>query len=242
MAGPIDDLKSEVRRRWRMLVAPGGPLLRAQDAAAAWLASIEPRERMMLGGAVFLVTGTIWYQSSFAPGGVAYDGARRSLDTVQREVDKLAAERDRLRELQLLAEDPDLRVREQIATEEAELARLNDRLVAAGLDFIAPAPMGEVLQAVEDALRDSDQARLVMLERAEGEGLLQAGSADSSAIVRRRIRLVFESDYTGTIAYLDALEALPFRFAWESFDYSVVEHPLARVEVRFSAFAPETLQ
>lgn len=242
MADVLETLKQDMTQRWRAFVAPGGPLLRAQDAVAAWLAGIEPRERMMLGGAVFLVVGTIWYQSSFAPGSAAHESARRALDTVEQEVDRLRGERDRLRELQLLAEDPDLRVREQIVAEEAELERLNDRLVAAGLDFIAPAPMNEVLQAVEDALRDSDEARLVMLERAEGEGLLQAGGADSSAIVRRRIRLVFESDYTGTIAYLDALEALPFRFAWESFDYSVVDHPLARVEVRFSAFAPETLQ
>jgi hypothetical protein len=44
-------------------------------------------------------------------------------------------------------------------------------------------------------------------------------------------QIVFESDYMNTLAYLNALEKLPWCLSWDSLEYSVKTYPIASVVV-----------
>jgi|TARA_B110000503_G_C7143608_1_gene411967 MSHA biogenesis protein MshJ len=52
-----------------------------------------------------------------------------------------------------------------------------------------------------------------------------------TALYRHGVTFVFEGNYKNIQRYLETLESLPWQFYWQKFDYSVVEHPIARVEL-----------
>jgi len=59
-----------------------------------------------------------------------------------------------------------------------------------------------------------------------------AGNNDellSTGIGRYQLQLQLEGSYLATLRYLRALEALPWKFFWESVDYEVTEYPAARI-------------
>lgn len=229
--------------RWQALTAPGSRYQQTVWMINRFLEQRDPRERAMLAGAVLLVTGTIWYQGFFASGARALKMANHNFDVQNTTNEGLRARVAELELLQQMAEDPDRPVLEQIAEAQTELELLNDRLVEEGLSFIAPAPMSEVITALEGVLEEERSAQLISFERRNGGQLFQSGNGSDASwsIGRNEIHIIFEADYRGAIAYLQAVERLPFKFAWEELKYQVQSYPLARVEVRLSAFAPEEL-
>ena len=52
-----------------------------------------------------------------------------------------------------------------------------------------------------------------------------------TALYRHGVTFVFEGNYKNIQRYLETLESLPWQFYWQKFDYSVVEHPIASVEL-----------
>ncbi len=51
----------------------------------------------------------------------------------------------------------------------------------------------------------------------------------TAGIGRYELRLELQGSYLGTLRYLRALEALPWKFFWEEVNFEVMEHPEARV-------------
>lgn len=50
-------------------------------------------------------------------------------------------------------------------------------------------------------------------------------------IFKHGVRIVFEGDYFKTLAYLRALEAMPWRLYWDNVEYFVTDYPKARVAI-----------
>lgn len=239
----VKEFLQPVVSTWKQWTAPGSAVQQAMWTTNRYLEQREPRERFLLAGSVLLVTGTIWYQGFFAPGAKALDAATGAVTAQEASNEALMQRIDELKLLQQMAENPDQPVIEQIADAQIDLERLNDRLIEEGLSFIAPAPMSEVIAALERVLENENSAQLLYFERRNGERLFQSDGDSSStwSISRSQIDFAFESDYRGAISYLRAVEQLPFKFAWERLDFQVQSHPVARVEVTLSAFAPEEL-
>lgn len=58
----------------------------------------------------------------------------------------------------------------------------------------------------------------------------QQGTEDSDhPLYRHGVKLSFTSDYFGTMAYLQKVEALPWRLFWDKIDYRVTTYPNAEV-------------
>ncbi|NOZ53973.1 MAG: hypothetical protein GXP08_12740 [Gammaproteobacteria bacterium] len=53
----------------------------------------------------------------------------------------------------------------------------------------------------------------------------------SAGIFRHGIEIEFYGDFKSTLSYLQAVEALPWRFYWDEVNYSVEEYPRALVKV-----------
>jgi MSHA biogenesis protein MshJ len=50
-------------------------------------------------------------------------------------------------------------------------------------------------------------------------------------VFRHGPRIRFQGDYLQTLSYLQALEALSWRFVWDSVSLSVTEHPESEVTI-----------
>ena len=190
----------------------------------------EPRERVLLGVAVLLLIGALWYYMSFQPQQQAIQSAQSQIQDAEEQIVDLQGEREELRAE--LEEDPDEQLREEIAELESELDSLRAEIGEEMPEFIDPGHMRRVL---EELLARREGAELVSFQRLSAELMLESETEDDEegvAIYRQPVRMVFEADYPSTVRFLSAVEGLPWEFAWEELSYEVTEHPQARIEIQ----------
>jgi MSHA biogenesis protein MshJ len=105
------------------------------------------------------------------------------------------------------------------------------------VEFIPPEKMAGVLR---DMLSAEGGLHLTQLESLAAEPLFPAEENENNAeeqpelrtqIFKHGMRIVFEGDFFRTLAYLKALEALPWRFYWDNVEYQVLDYPRARVAI-----------
>ena len=95
-----------------------------------------------------------------------------------------------------------------------------------------------LLVAEEDARRmcqDLETAGVCQREAiAVSKRLPATGSAEKTELLqtgigRYTLELQLEGTYLGTLHYLKALEALPWKFFWESADFEIIDYPVAQI-------------
>ena len=193
----------------------------------AWaqrVAALSLRERVLI-----LLTGTILLGAAGIYGWL--DAAdtrlsqeRQALTAAQRDLEILTLENQGKQAR--LGRDPNAQVREQLGSTEQSLARLDAELRAQTVDLIPAHEMPAVLEAL---LSRSANLHMLALTSLKPEPLM-AGEQKAN-LFKHGIRLQLEGGYFDVYQYLKALEALPRHFYWKGFDYRVVEHPKAAVEM-----------
>lgn len=124
------------------------------------------------------------------------------------------------------------------------LAALDAQLQGASGGYVPPQKMVELLQQLLSSQR---ALKLVRLRNLPVEALLPAaGSAEAGAggavapapavaaasgPFIHPVEVVVEGDYLAIVAYLRALEKLPWRVQWRRLDLEVGEYPLNRVRI-----------
>lgn len=216
------------------------PVRLAADQASDWLMGRTPRERVLLASAIFLVVATFWYQSGFSPAATRLGALNSDHRSLQNQQEQLEATINRLEQRIARADDPDEAVRADIDDLELELEALNEALVNRGLDFIATIPMQAAMSRLQDALDTEAGPRLISFERRPGSGITSAQDAPGSGldIRHREIRVVLEGTFGDIVDFLETLEDDAIQLVWRSLEYSVTEHPVARINVRFDLYAP----
>ena len=78
-----------------------------------------------------------------------------------------------------------------------------------------------------------------VVQESVGKGVTGGESSKSPAsddelpeIYRHGLEIEFVGDFSGTVGYLRAIEALPWRLYWDSVSYTVQEHPRALVKIK----------
>jgi MSHA biogenesis protein MshJ len=96
-------------------------------------------------------------------------------------------------------------------------------------------PANKMASMLESVLAMSKGLTLIELRSIApiplSSGVSEADKKAVTALYRHGVTFVFEGNYKDIQRYLETLEALPWQFYWQKFDYSVVEHPIARVEL-----------
>jgi len=131
--------------------------------------------------------------------------------------------------------DPNRGLRRRIKAERDQVRELQTRLQEATGDLISPQDMARFL---EQLLIQEDQLTMLRLQTLEVEPLL--GDADDgtgrgsvqAALHRHGFEIEFSGGYLATLRYLKTLEALPWRFFWDSVDYEVLEYPESVVRLK----------
>lgn len=131
--------------------------------------------------------------------------------------------------------DPDAPVREQLALYQDELEQVNDYIDSTVGSLIKPQQMAKVL---EEVLTRDTRLTLLKVESLGSEPLISAEVEEGGAaagidvgIYRHGLRLEFEGDYLSALAYLKAVQALPWALYWDGFDIVSVKYPKAHITI-----------
>jgi MSHA biogenesis protein MshJ len=205
------------------------PIFAAFAPLAARINALSARERLMTLGAVLVVLYTLWDQLLMQP----LERERRTLAAQLTENQAAATELATRSEILLAAQqsDPDATRRAEAARLVQAIGELDRRLAAEAATLIAPTRMAEVLETL--LLREPGlklvAARSLPPVALDAEHADQPTSAQQTGLFRHGLTLEFEGDFAATLAYLRAIEALPWRLSWQSVDYRVQDWPRARI-------------
>jgi MSHA biogenesis protein MshJ len=122
------------------------------------------------------------------------------------------------------------------------LAALDKELNSVAQGYVAPEHMTEMLR---ELLAEQHGLKLVSLANLPVESLSQpAGSkpdapiaADDRGPFLHPVEMVVEGDYGSVVAYLRALEALPWRIHWQQVELTAGDYPANRVRIVIGALS-----
>ncbi len=215
--------------------------------AARRFDALTLRERVLVILAVLVMVYILWDN-------LIWQTIRQSEERMTGETVEVQEEMQRLaQEIQGLGRrygiDPDADTRQQLADLEKEIDGLKGRARRAAEVLIEPERMAGLLEKV---LMQQKGLKLLSLETLESKPLspppgekdgtpsaaVQAGpktdtetKTEAPLLYAHRFAVEFEGDYLNTLAYLKALEALPWRLLWDGIDYEVTKYPKARVRI-----------
>lgn len=137
-------------------------------------------------------------------------------------------------------DDPVRAASQAVAALKAEIAGLDQRLTGATAGLIEPREMGRVL---EDVLARTARLKLLSLRTLPAEPLVPVAPAAATApaaqpaaaagpqVWRHGVEIEVSGSYLDTLEFLQALEALPWRFYWDRVDFAVEQHPRGRARL-----------
>ncbi len=213
--------------------------LRARLTAAETLFDGKSeRERLQMGLAILAALAALWLLVLHQPQQARREEIARQSES-QREISDTT--RRELATLQAAsAHDPVAAQRDEKERLEVEIADLGARLDAAGTAVLPPR---EIVALLGELLATQSDLRLVRVESLEPEPVLDAAATAKDApppsIFRHPVEIELEAGYLPTLRWVDVLETLPWKLHWDSLDYEVIEHPRAKVLIRFHTLGRE---
>jgi MSHA biogenesis protein MshJ len=145
---------------------------------------------------------------------------------------------------QQIASDPAMELERRIEGTEIAIDSAEQELLAYTGSLIAPDKMAAMLKGL---LQERGSLKLVSLENQPAKPLFDTKTSAKTAenqpsqktdpgmdvfgLYRHGIKLVFKGQYMQSMDYIEALEALPWKFYWHAFDYQVEEYPEALVKL-----------
>jgi len=171
---------------------------------------------------VFFVTDSLAFQPIYQKQQVLLQGIQDQ--EVQLEI--LRVQSNQLREDNTLEQSSPLtQLQQELGDSRQELeSRLNAMLspdkAASVLEQILLKEKGLALNRV-----NTKQATLTSIDEASGDIVV------IDDIKRYELKLQLEGGYLETLRYLQALEALQWKFFWERISFSVTDHPIASIDV-----------
>ncbi|MGR8920242.1 MAG: hypothetical protein ACU85V_11525 [Gammaproteobacteria bacterium] len=201
------------------------------ELVLARLDALKLQERVLLLVAFVAVTGMLFLEFAFDP--MAEE--RRQLGLRVAALNNRIADNDMLTAQIIEASQRDLNqpLRTQLEQTNTAIARFEGEIRERAGELVAPELMPEILRGVLERI---DGLAFASFEGLGPQPLLNGehapGEDDTGAnAIRHGFRISFRGSYLDTIAYLRALEAMPYRFFWDSVDIEVDEHPDADVSI-----------
>lgn len=201
---------------------------------------LQLRERVLVTGAALVLVLFGGYALAVDPLLQTRAKAQAELASIQQQGQQFAQQLDELKAQ--LAKDPGAEMLRQIAQLEQEQQQLGDTLGKAAVDLIPPQLMAT---ALADVLANTGGARLLGLTTlpAEVVSLTNNGDANSDSgrlalLYRHPLKISLTGSFAQVRTLLGNIQALPWRFYWRSFDYSMKDYP--RGELTLELFTLST--
>jgi len=195
------------------------------------------RERIIVLIAALLLIALIWDSAFMAPLDRERKSRLQQIDALRAEISGLDQSIEAL--VAQGATDPQKSGHVTADTLKNEIKELDRRLLGATSGLINPKEMSHVLEQV---LRRAERLTLHGLRTLPPQGVIappgsgiaaQPGAPASAAqIYKHGVELELSGSYLDTLYFLQALEALPWRFFWDRIEFIVEQHPRGRVKLR----------
>jgi MSHA biogenesis protein MshJ len=121
--------------------------------------------------------------------------------------------------------DPDQAIREKLVAQEARLAELNEKLEKLERTLIPPERMNQILKSV---VRGQGGIRVVGFKTLSPQPVALPGAAEGAppGYYRHGFEITVSGHYDELVAYLERLEALPWRLNWAEATLDAADRPL----------------
>jgi MSHA biogenesis protein MshJ len=112
-----------------------------------------------------------------------------------------------------------------------------DAQLTSGAAGFVPAP--KMVEVVHDVLSQQHGLKLISIRNLPMTSLVPPATetAQGTAPYVHPIELVIEGEYGDVLNYLQALEALPWRFRWKTLDLTTKQYPVNRVRIELSTLS-----
>lgn len=201
--------------------------------------ALSLRERMLVSASLLVAIAVTWFMLLTDPMLNASTSAQAELNTVKKTGANL---HQQLQALKLKEQDDPLReLKDRIAQLNQHIVKVDAQLNEKLHGLIAPKQMAKVLESV---LQQHRELKLVKLQSLPAKPLVTetkpATDTKSAAeesqekraqVYRHGLQLEFEGSYLATLAYLKALQTLPWEFYWDEVRLQVDKYPQAKVTI-----------
>lgn len=128
--------------------------------------------------------------------------------------------------------DPNRSEREQLVKLDQQLKQANENISKMITGLIDPKEMAKILEQV---LQKQQGLTFVRLENLGSKALLdvqgEEAAPEATGIFKHSFRIELEGSFTQTLAYLRALETLPWQFRWDEVKITMKDYPTADVVI-----------
>lgn len=194
------------------------------------------RERVIIFGAGVTLIYIAWQTLVMEPLAGRARGAEQRLAQVREQmtaIDELGA---------AASQDPTVQAALRNRALAERLAALDRELGSVAQGYVAPERMTELLRAL---LAEQHGLKLVSLANLPVESLSKPSGTKSDAPLAdddrgpflHPVEMVVEGDYASVVAYLRAVEALPWRIHWRTLELTAGEYPVNRVRLVIGALS-----
>jgi MSHA biogenesis protein MshJ len=201
-----------------------GPAL---ESAALRFKKLSVRERVLVLAASLAVLFVLWNVTLMEPLDRRRDALQQELTTMQ---DAMAATADAAEAAQ--AADPLSVAFSKQQRLQMELSEVNAQLAKQSAGLIEPQHMADVIHEV---LSRQHGVTLVSLKNLPPQCLAKDPSQAGPYL--HPVELIVDGNYLDVLAYLHALEALPYRFFWRVLELKTTEYPVNRVRIELGTLS-----
>jgi MSHA biogenesis protein MshJ len=128
--------------------------------------------------------------------------------------------------------DPNKPEREHLAKLDRQLAQANENISKMITGLIAPEEMAKILEQV---LNKQKGLTFVRLENLGSKALVdvqsESAAPEATGIFKHSFRIELQGSFNQTLAYLRALETLPWQFRWDEVKITMQDYPTADVVI-----------
>lgn len=201
--------------------------------------ALQVRERALLLAVILVLIYALFDLLWIGASNKAQERLQRELTSTQSTIDEGRVELSKLlAQVQQNANAPLQaqinQLNEQIAAEQQQLTSLTTGMVSAA----------NLPRILEDVLVQTGKLKLLQLNALPVEELLLTaedaeGEPRSAGVYKHKVRIVAEGGYSDLLAYLRALQALPWEFNWDQLHYQVDAFPAGRAELQVYTLTTE---
>lgn len=193
--------------------------------------SFSLRERAMIFVAISAVLYLLWDNLLMAPVERQQHDILSRIETLRGEISALDQQTGEV--MARHNTDPNRDDHRQLAALAQQLQQVDRQISELVSGLIEPNQMARILERV---LENQQGLRFIRLENLGREALIDLGSEqggnNSSGVFRHTMRLELEGNFNQTLAYLRALETLPWQFRWDEVKITMLSYPNANIVIK----------
>lgn len=209
-------------------------------AFSAKFEAFEPRERVLLAGAVLAFVYFLWEFTFYSSRVEAREILEAQQQSAQQTLVRAQAEQKVLSGL--VGRDAFASLRRELTALQQSTSEMDAKLQGLSAGLVSPADLPLVLREVLGA---RPRVRLLSLQTLPAEEIIlqpkstvaaQVSTPDqpqtgTAKLYKHGVNIVLESSFGATLEYLQALESANWQFYWDNLDYQVKNYPLAQISL-----------